>query len=218
MFVQLINHSTTMLHVFQPAQTTRWWNFNTETSPPWYPVKSFLGLIPTPFWIVWPTGTWGLSPHRFSKANPPGLSIQPVPQTCRGHSSSQAAQKTTDTFYQIMTRVDPRRTLVPPKWAPHPPCWDGASWFKICKPCSSESGYEPLSLRGLMHTVCMWINRGSSPTSLTDSSGELLPLKNHQALKSQRTQHWRAATEQTGGLCQLNLYPAWSFDLRKDDL
>lgn len=172
-----------MLHVLlQPEQTTCWSIFNTETPPPWYPVKSFLGLIPMPFSIMWPTGTRGLSPHRFSKANPPGLSIQPVPQTCQGCSSSHAAQKTTDKFYQIMTQVDPRRHLFHQNG--HYP-WAGALWLKICKPCSSESGYEPLSLRGLMHMVWMWINRGSSLTSLTDSSEELLPLKNHQALKSQ---------------------------------
>ena len=93
-----------------------------------------------------------------------------------------------ENHWQILSNNDTggsKKDTCSTKMGTTPPCWDGASWFKICRPCSSESGYEPLSLRGLMHMVCMWINRGSSPTSLTDSSEELLPLKNHQALKSQ---------------------------------
>ena len=174
-----------MLHVLlQPEQTTCWSIFNTETPPPWYPVKSFLGLIPMPFSIMWLTGTRGLSPHRFSKANPPGLSIQSVPQTCQGCSSSHAAQTTTDKFYQIMTQVDPRRHLFHQNGHYTPLL----GWSTVAQ-----------NLQTLLVRVWLWALKPQRPHAygmyankqrlLTDKPNrlirELLPLKNHQALKSQ---------------------------------
>ena len=113
--------------------------------------------------------------------------------------------RSSENHWQILSNKDTggsKKDTFSTKMGTTPLCWAGALWLRICKPCSSESGYEPLSLRGLMHMVCMWINRGSSLTSLTDSSEELLPLKNHPALKSsQRTQHWNtSAEEEIGGL------------------
>ena len=110
-----------------------------------------------PLLTTWLTGTQNLSPHWFSKAKPSRLSIQCVPQTHQDHSSPHTAGKTTDKFYQIITWIDPRKTLVPPKWAPLPPAVLVHLAWNL-QPCWSVFGYRPPCLGGLKCMVCRWIN------------------------------------------------------------
>lgn len=154
MFVQLTILLWCCIFFLQPEQTTCWWIFNTETSPPWYPVKSFLGLIPMPFWIKVTGRNMGPLSLIFKSKTHQDSAFNLFPRLARV-ASSHAAQKTTDKFYWIRTRGGSKKDMFFHQNGHHTPCWAGALWLRICKPCSSESGYEPLSLRGLMHMVCI---------------------------------------------------------------